>query len=47
MAFFDIKAIDDFLADFESANGQAFVNGLNLTDGSHHQSWAVSMAVRF
>ena len=26
------QAIDDFLADFESANGQAFVNGLNLTD---------------
>ena len=33
------QAIDDFLADFESANGQAFVNGLNLTDtdtGSVH-----------
>ena len=26
------QAIDNFLADFESANGQAFVNGLNLTD---------------
>jgi flagellin len=35
------QAIDDFLADFESANGQAFVNGLNLTDtdtGSVHGS---------
>ena len=35
------QAIDDFLADFEGANGQAFVNGLNLTDtdtGSVHGS---------
>ena len=35
------QAIDDFLADFEGANGQAFVNGLDLTDtdtGSVHGS---------
>jgi len=35
------QAIDDFLTDFEGANGQAFVNGLNLTDtdtGSVHGS---------
>jgi flagellin len=35
------QAIDDFLDDFEGANGQAFVNGLNLTDtdtGSVHGS---------
>ena len=35
------QAIDDFLTDFETANGQAFVDGLNLTDadtGSVHGS---------
>ena len=35
------QAIDDFLADFEGANGQTFVNGLDLTDsdtGSVHGS---------
>ena len=35
------QAIDDFLTDFETANGQAYVNGLNLTDedtGSVHGS---------
>ena len=35
------QAIDDFLTDFEGGNGQAFVNGLNLTDtdtGSVHGS---------
>ena len=35
------QAIDDFLTDFETASGQAFVNGLNLTDadtGSVHGS---------
>ena len=35
------QAINDFLTDFEGVNGQAFVNGLNLTDadtGSVHGS---------
>ena len=35
------QAINDFLTDFETANGQAYVNGLNLTDadaGSVHGS---------
>lgn len=35
------QAIDDFLTDFETANGQTYVNGLNLTDadtGSVHGS---------
>ena len=26
------QAIDDFLNDFETSNGQTYVNGLNLTD---------------